>query len=265
MFQLPESFPPVTGLGVPRLWFPVKNRSQTGSLVFCLLLLGVSCLVFFYGLYDTFRAYQQHGPAMIDNHFIVPALVALALFVLGLLAGWRAYVNWNKGVAVYEKGFVLRDRKGAHPWTWEEVASLTEAVTRHYANGIYTGTTHVYTLISRRNERLVLSDLFKQVEELAQAIEQATFPILYDRAAAQYNRGQTLLFGPVAVNKAGLRIGKKIYPWLEVEEVSVHRGVLKVSKKDGSWLSGASAPAASIPNLRVLLSIIHQLVGVKTG
>jgi hypothetical protein len=40
---------------------------------------------------------------------------------------------------------------------------------------------------------------------------------------------------------------------------------LKVSKKDGGWFSGASAAAASIPNLRVLLAIIHQVVGVKAG
>jgi hypothetical protein len=48
-----------------------------------------------------------------------------------------------------------------------------------------------------------------------------------------------------------------------VKEVSIHQGILKVSRKDGGWFSGASAAASVIPNLRVLLAIIQQLVGLK--
>lgn len=264
-FQPPESFPPVTGLGAPRAWFPVKNWNRTGNLVICLLLLSASCLVLAYGLYDTYLAIQQRGPALIDDKLTVPALIAFVLFLLGLLAGWGAYANWNKGVVIYERGFAIRDRKGVRTWVWEDVSSFMATVTRHYTNGIYTGTTHVYTLISRRNERVVLSDIFKGVEQLAQSIEQSIFPILYDRAAAQYNGGQTIIFGPVSISKAGIQIGRKNYPWPEVREVSIHQGILKVTKKDGGWFSGASAMASSIPNLRVLLSIIHQVVGVKAG
>jgi hypothetical protein len=50
-----------------------------------------------------------------------------------------------------------------------------------------------------------------------------------------------------------------------VKEVSIHQGILKVSRKDGGWFSGASAAASVIPNLRVLLSIIDQVTGVKAG
>jgi hypothetical protein len=74
-----------------------------------------------------------------------------------------------------------------------------------------------------------------------------------------------LIFGPVAVSKAGIQIGKKTSPWMDVKQVSVQRGILKVAKKDGGRFSGASAAAASIPNLGVLLAIIHQTVDAKTG
>jgi hypothetical protein len=74
-----------------------------------------------------------------------------------------------------------------------------------------------------------------------------------------------LIFGPVAVSKAGIRIGKKTYPWMDVKQVSVQRGILKVAKKDSGWFSGASAAASVIPNLSVLLNIIYQVVGLKTG
>lgn len=263
--QLPEAFAPVLGLGAPKAWFPIKPRRRVGNLVMFFLLLGGACLLFFYGLYDTYLAYEQHGPAMIDDILIFPTLIAVILFVLGALAGWSAYTNWNKSVAVYEKGFVLSNRKGVQSWVWEDVVSFTAAVTRHYTNGIYTGTTHIYTLVDKRGERLVLGDAFKEVEQLAELVEQSIFPLLYDRAASQYNSGQTLVYGPVAISKAGIVIGKKTYPWTDVQQVSIQHGILRVSKKDGGWFSGASAAASTIPNLRVLLSMIDQVIGVKAG
>jgi hypothetical protein len=103
------------------------------------------------------------------------------------------------------------------------------------------------------------------VEELAITIQDAITPILFNQAAQQYNAGQLLAFGPVTIGKDGIRIGKKTYPWVEVQQVSVQQGILKVSQKEGGWFSGARVSAAVIPNLNVLLNIIHQVVGLKTG
>jgi hypothetical protein len=262
---IPEAFNATFGLGAAREYFPVTNFRRWGNLVLFFLLLGGALLLFLWGLYDTSLAYQAHGPAMIDDHLIAPLLFAALLFVLGLLAGWSAYANWNKGLAVYEKGFAVRDRKGIQSWHNEELVSFTAAVTRHYTNGIYTGTTHVYTLLNKRNEKIVLSDVFKKVEQAAQMIENSSFQLRYAPASQAYNSGQTVVFGPVAINKAGIVIGKKTYPWAEVKLASIQQGYLKITKKDGGWFSGASAPAASIPNLRVLLSIIDQVVGLQAG
>ncbi len=202
---------------------------------------------------------------MIDDKLPVPLGFAFVLFSFALLAGWGAYANWNKAVVVYERGFAYRDRKGIRIWRWEDVVSMTSAITRHYHSGIYTGTTHIYTLHNRKNRRLVLSDSMRKVEELAKNIDEGIFPLLYARAADGYNAGQVIAFGPVTINTAGISIGRKTYPWPDVKEVSIRKGILKVSRKDGSWFSGASALAATIPNLRVLLAIIHQVVGLKTG
>jgi hypothetical protein len=263
--KIPAAFLSVIGLGAPRGYFPVKKWNRWGSLVFSFVFLAGALLVLIIGIYDTYVAYQQHGTAMIDDKLTTPLAITLILFVLGVLAGWRAFANWNKGVAVYEHGFAYNDRKGIQVWRWDGVLSMTSAITRHYTNGIYTGTTHVYKLYDRQNQRLVLSDSLSKVEELAQNIDDSIFPLLYPRAADQYNTGQTVIFGPVAISKAGIVIGKKTYPWTDVKEVSIQRGVLKVSRKEGGWFSGASASAAAIPNLRVLLTIIHQVVGLKAG
>ena len=264
--QYPQEFSSsVINLGTPVRYFPVKNLNRIGSLVaFFIFLIGAVGL-FFYGIYSAYSSYQKHGISIVDDKLIVPVIIAIVLFLLGILAGWSAFDNWNKGVLLYGQGFALRSRKGVKTWRWDEIVSMTAAVTRHYTNGIYTGTTHAYTLFNRQSEKLVLNDIFKKVEELAEAIGQNLFPLLYERAAQEYNEGKLLTFGPVTTSKAGIQIGKKVYPWTEVKDVSIHQGTLKVSKKDGGWFSGATASAAAIPNLRVLLAIIDQVVGLKTS
>ncbi len=263
--QIPRQFISATGLGAPQAFFPVKKWNRVGNLVVCLGLLAAAGLVLLNGLYIAYLASEQNGPAMIDDKLPIPLLIAFILAAFGLLPGWGAYVNWKKGVVVYERGFAYFDRKGLQVWNWENVVSMRSAITRHYTNGIYTGTTHVYTLYDRLNLRLVLSDSIYKVEEFARLIDESIYPRLYQLAADQYNSGQSIVSGPVAISKEGITISRKTYPWTEVKEVAINRGVLKVSRKEGGWFSGASAPASSIPNLRVLLTIIHQVVGLKAG
>ena len=260
----PEAFSTeVAGLGIPKRYFPIKKLNRIGSLVASFIFCGGAVLVFVYGIYIAYVAYQKHGLALIEDKLTVPVIIAFGLFLLGVAAAWSAYVNWNRGVGLYERGFAFCNRKGIWIWRWENIGSLTSVVTRHYTNGIYSGTTHVYTFLNKQNERLVINDAFAKVEELVEAIEKNIFPLLYERTAQQYNDGQVLAFGSVTVSKAGIQIGKKTYPWTDVKEVSIHQGILKVTRKDGGWFSGANASAAAIPNLRVLLTIINQVVGLK--
>jgi len=263
--QIPEAFTSVMGLGAPREYFKVKEINRIGSLIISILLIVGTGILVLYGVYEAYIWSQQYGPAMIDDKLIGPLVAGGIMLLFGALAAGSAYANWNRGVMVYEHGFAYNDRKGMQTWQWINVVSITTAITRHYHNGIYTGTTHVYTLFNNQNEKLIFNDVFKKVEDLARNIEQGVYPILYERAAQAYNSGQTLTFGPVAINRGGIVIGKKTYPWTDVKQVSVQNGYVKVSKKDGGWFSGASASAAVIPNLKILLSIINQVVGIKAG
>jgi hypothetical protein len=252
-------------LGAPKRYFPVKKLYRAGSLAAFFLLLVCSALVFLKGLSITYLAYQKHGPAMIEASLMAPGIIALVLFLAGLAAGWWTYANRTNGMLVCERGFAIHDRKGLRLWHWEEIVSMTAAVTRPFLSGMSTGMTHAYRLINRQNQRLVFGDGTAEVEELAMLIQEAIFPRLYDEAAQQYNAGRELFFGRVIISKGGIQIGNKTYAWVEVQQVSIQQGVLKISPKDGKRRGGISAQASGIPNLNVLLNIIHQVVGLKTG
>lgn len=206
---------------------------------------------------------NRYGPAIRDRTIqqtLVPAAVIGGIMVIiGLLVLWNTYRNWNLAAAVYQDGFAVSNHAGVQSYRWTDVASLTSAITRRYTNGVYTGTTHIYTLVDRQGRKTVLNDSMPDVEALAESIEKGIFPHLYQAAADAYNYGKPVAFGPVVISKQGAQIGKKMYAWKDIGRVTLDKGYLKIARKDGGWFSGASAPAAAIPNLPVLLSILQQV------
>jgi hypothetical protein len=264
--QIPDVFSEVFGLGAPKALYPAKKGSRWGALMVMLILFLGSGVALLWGAYNAYTRYLKFGPAIVVSSLTGPWILAGVLFLIGLVVSWNAFSNWKKAAVVYQHGVAYRDRKGLYAWRWDEFGSLASAVTKHYTNGIYTGTTHIYTLINRDGEKFVLNDTIANVEELAAEIRQNIFPLLYDIYAEAYNDGKTCTFGPVKLNKTGgIQVGKKNYHWDEVEQVAMQEGKLSVKKEGGGWFSGASATAAAIPNLEVMLSIIDQVVGLETS
>jgi|WetSurMetagenome_2_1015567.scaffolds.fasta_scaffold295671_1 hypothetical protein len=262
---IPEPFSAnVIDLGVPKRFFPIRKMNRVGNLVIAIIFLVAALVAFLIGIYNAVMAYQVHGLAVAEDKLVASAIIALILFFLACLIGWSAYVNWNRGVVLYERGFAIRDRKGIQNWHWTDINSIKIRITRHYTNGIYTGTSHEYTLINKQDQKLVINDAFSKVQELAEAIEQNLYPLLYGPAAEQYNNGHLLVFGPVNIDRTGVHIGKRNISWQDVKEISLKQGMLRVNLKNGGLMSNASVPVASIPNLHVLLAIINQVVGLKT-
>ncbi|MFH1909311.1 MAG: DUF6585 family protein [Chloroflexota bacterium] len=263
--QLPVAFSSLSSLGGAVDFFPLRKGRRWASLILALVLLIGSVGVLLYGIYMAYLGWQRYGAAVVGETLFCPLVIAACLFLLSLIFAWIAYTNWAKAIALYQNGFAYKDRRGLRLWRWKDVAALRMAVTRHDLFGINTGTTHAYTVENRNSSRLALNDSFSRVEELARVIEEKTFPSLFEQAAQQYNAGRNLTFGLVMVNQAGIQIGKKSYAWGEVQQVTVQRGYLHIARKEGGLFSGAKTALASIPNLRVLLSLISQVVRVKAG
>ncbi len=265
MLPIPDSFRSVTGLGGPKQYYPVRRSSKWGNLIWALIFWLIAAAIFLYAAYDGYTSYQAFGPAILAKT-VIPWLIGSGLFFLvGVFFIWGAFSNWKKAVVIYDNGFGYMDRKGLQTTRWEDINSITSAVTRHYTNGIYTGTTHTYTILKRDQTRLVINDAIQKVEEVATKIRTSVYPLIYPAYAQSYNNGKPLSFGPVVLSKAdGIQIGKKSYPWDQVAKVTIHQGFVQVAKKGGGWFSGASAAAATIPNLEVMLSILDQVVGVAT-
>jgi hypothetical protein len=263
--QVPEQFSSVYELGRPTAKFPTGNASRWASAVTGVLLLGGAALTVIYGVYDVYVQTAKYGPAVFERTISAPACIAVLLFLIGAGLAISAFLNWNKAVVVYEKGLAYNDRRGLQFWRWEDVNHFFIAVTKHYYNGIPTGTTYVYTLKKADGSQIKLDNKFTKIQELGKMIQKNVFPFQYERLTQSLKNGQTVTLGAVALDKDGIAIGKKTFPWVEVEQVDIQAGFVSVKKKDGGWFSGASAPVASIPNLEAMLAVVDQVVKVKAG
>jgi len=262
---IPERFSSVMGLGAPTALYPAKNSARWGYAIFGLLLLAGTALTVLYGIYEVIVQTDKHGPAVFQDTITPPACIAGLMFLFGAVLAFSAIQNWNRAVVLYEKGLAYTDRKGLQAWRWEEVSLFFIAITRHYSYGIRTGTTYVYTLRKMDGSQIRLDNAFAKIQELGGVVQQKVFPAQYERLAQALKNGQTVTLGTVGLNNQGLTIGKKNFPWTDVEQVGIQRGFVSIKKKDGGWFSGATASVASVPNLEAMLAVVDQIVKVKAG
>lgn len=264
--EIPKQFSQLRALGVPLEVFKAK-----ASLGFQITAAGVLLIAFggltAYAVYLFYDMWSQNYYQPVIIEAVLPWVIgAGATLLLTLLVFWQIYASSKKAAVVFENGFAFSDRKGVKAWKWEQVESVTANIVRNYTNGIYVGTSHTYSLVSSAGEKLVINDSLKDVENFYTHLQNKTLQPRYQRLADQYNQGSKVSFGPVAISKQeGLQIGKKTFPWDEIEQVAIDKGVLSVKKKGGGWFSGATATSGTIPNLHVLLSIIDQVIGLKAG
>lgn len=189
--------------------------------------------------------------AFFGGCFIVGAIY---FFLYGTI-----YRNWC--VYVFEHGFLCKKgNQTPQPFRWDQIEAIWYQVTRHYRNGIYTGTTHRYKVRRRDGHEVVLNDRFTQVGKLGDTISNQVTRTLLPQVIAAYNAGQTITFGPLSVNRQGLtNILGKLLPWSEITGIDIQRGYVAV-RQAGKWLKWSNQPVASIPNVFVFIAMVKSLL-----
>lgn len=184
-----------------------------------------------------------------------------------VLVGWAMIENWlrtrNRSVSLTRDGLIYNKNGTLTTVRWDEIAGVWQNITRRYYNGVYTGTTHVYTLQTYDKKKLTFNDTLKNVEELGNTIQKEVSNRHLPRAMETYNSGGTVSFGTVSVNRLGLTKGDKTLPWNEIQGVQIKKGYIQI-KKQGKWLNWANIPVSAIPNMLVFLTLVDRIVGIST-
>jgi hypothetical protein len=247
----------VIGLGGLKAEYKNAGRGRWIGLIFgvlCLLATPVLLLVTAFVAYQT---YNESGLYKVLDNAIVPLIGALIAFVIGAAVVISAWRNWRLAAALFDNGVAYQSRTGVQQVNWADVTAVWQRVTRHYTNGVYTGTTHVYTLQTNTGQKIVLDDrLGKGIEELGKAVQRGASNTLFPKYYSAVQNGQRVDFGPLAMDNQKLYAGKKELPWGEIKAVKISKGQISI-QKDKGWFSWASVTVPQIPNFL----IFYELVG----
>ncbi len=256
-------FATVIGLGALKSEHTPKGVGRWFNLIFgagCALM-GPGSLVLALALgYD---AYTRHGLARVDNAIFPPLIVGAIGFGLGALILWEAWNNWGIQANLYEHGFAYYSRKGLQPVRWDQVEAVWQAITKHYRNGVYTGTTYIYTVKTTDNRKLVLDNKLPRIEELGKAVQASVTDVLWPKYIATLQAGQKLTFGPLALDSTSIYSGNKVLRWDEIESIKLQQGNLSVKKKNGGWFNWASASVPQIPNFYIFYNLVSRFAKME--
>ncbi len=256
-------FQSVIGLGPLKAEYANRGRGRWVTLAFGLLCVLAAPVLVLLAAYLGYNAYNNFGVRRVDNAIIPPLCFAAGALALGVLILFSAWRNWSTAAALFENGLAYNNRQGVRQMRWDEVDAVWQNVTRHYTNGVYTGTTHVYTVKSADGQKIILNDsLGKNVETLGKEIQRNAANALFPRYWQSLQNGQRLQFGPLGLDREKLYAGTKEVRWDEIQAVKIDKGRISV-KKDKGWFNWATATVPQIPNFYIFYELVGRFSKVE--
>jgi WD40 repeat protein len=280
---LPEGLPEdLYYLGKPTAVFagnrygPLRRLTETG-----ILLALISLSVYWVALQitplieaDRFRltGWQIAGFGMIAFFFVMVLLVlwdyrrvtclhTAAVFPDRLVCiakrGKTLYFSYRWGQLLERPGRVV-----AFPW--DEVDGITQQATIiQDLDG--PRIQHRYTIRRRDGEQLSVRGGFSFPElslvQLGDVVQREVARRRLPQAVTQYQRGETVDFGALSVNREGLGFAGRLAPWHEVECLTIEEGKVKIGSKEGLG-TVTVAEVGRVENLFVLLGLVRDWVDV---
>ncbi len=230
------------------------TRSQLLGTIFGVLLTVGGGIAGLYGLLHPKMANDDRmGMTVIGGICFLVGLIAIEAMVR--LIGLRVTVDAN-GLTHIQNGRTTSMR-------WDDISTVWQSITKRYTNGIYTGTTYLYTVQANDGKKLKLTNSLNRVEKLGNTIQNEVSKRHFPRALETYNSGGTVSFGNLTLNRMGLTRGSDTLAWSEIQGVQMQKGYMEI-KKQGKWLRWAKIPVSSIPNLFVFLTLMDRIIGINT-
>ncbi len=255
----PDSpFASVIGLGTRKAEYSAAGRGRWAPVVFGVLMLAAAPVLLVVAAYVAYTDMTTRGTLRMWENAPLPLIFGLGAGFLGIIVLFSAWRNWRLAAALYENGVAVMGQKGLQQFAWADVTGVWQQVTKHYTNGVYTGTTHRYTVQLNTGEKIVLDDrLGKKVEELGNAVQTGVTNTLFPRYWQSLQTGQRLEFGPMALDREKLYAGKKELRWDEIKAIKLDKGVMSV-RKDKAWLNWSTVAVPQIPNFFVFLEMVGR-------
>lgn len=201
-------------------------------------------------------------PKMITDERISLTVIGAICLLIGLIAIEAMVRLRDLRVTVDANGLTHTQNGRTTSVRWDEISTIWQSITKRYTNGVYIGTTYLYTLQTTDGQKLKFTNSLKNVEKLGETIQNEVTRRVFPQAINTYNSGGTGSFGNLVVNRMGLTREGETLVWNEIQGVQVQKGYLEI-KKQGKWQRWARIPVSSISNLLVFLALVDRIIGIN--
>lgn len=183
---------------------------------------------------------------------------ALLFFAMAIYLFYTVVQAINQRIYLFQQGIVIDKGNQVQVLPWNQVAEIWQSVTRNYRNGIYTGTTYIYTLRRADGYQIKLNNMTKHIAELGPIVAQGITRELIPRALYAIRSGQTLTFARLTVNLQGISNGREFLPWSQILAVDVKRGWVTI-RRVGVSRAWSTITVAKLPNFLVFTTIANEM------
>lgn len=247
-------------LGEIKQVYRVRRNLRRNPLTLALVLCGAGILAWIVAAGRGLVAYIEYGPLLVGRWLSTPFLIGLSLIALAAVFAYRAWRAARLRIRLHAGGLaVVRGRRG-RALLWDDVRALWSRAVRTGLPGL-PGRLHFRLEIEARDgKRLRLDDRLEDFASLAEAVKGLVYPPLLEASSRAFNEGQTLHFGPIHLNRAGITDHRSLsYPWDTVSEARLASGRLVIRASREGKPTEVSIPAHRIPNVEVCTQLIEEI------
>ncbi|MFB9835888.1 DUF6585 family protein [Actinoallomurus acaciae] len=185
-------------------------------------------------------------------------------------------------VYVFQEGsvFLPTDENRAAAFRWSDITMFIQSVTRVTSGNVpkYVRYQYLFACADGNQYRAdaranILGNERCGLEEFGRIVNPLVTAVQLPMMRAALGRGEAVTFGPLAIERDGIRKDrKKLLPWAEFEELKITsgQGILMpngdvVVRRRGKRLNWFRWEASKIPNLGALLTLTAEVSGQATG
>jgi hypothetical protein len=206
-----------------------------------------------------------------EDLIVVGAIAAAAFLLPGLLALAWVLRRYRRAVTLCAGGLLVADARGnVRSLAWHDVNGVTHKILRVVERPMLgeaqeVGVRDEYTLFLRNQEQVHLDYHFADVEALGQAVLEQTTAALLPGMRQALHAGQSLGFGPIAIDRHRIHVGGNSLGWEEVSSLEWKTGVLAAERaylhvnRGGAWMAWAKVPVDEVVNYTVLMALAREL------
>jgi hypothetical protein len=212
----------------------------------------------------TLLAITRYGPAVLSAWTTPWLLASSLLLTLGGVSLLRAAWLESLFVSPTRSGLVhqLRLRKlrlHTEFLPWEDVRAI-HAGTIRYGLGRWTwGRRNLLRLVDRQGASLSLPASLAGLDRVGAHVKARAYPTLLAEGRERFNKGESLTFGPLRLDRNGLVVKRRAVAWDNLESAVVDGGILRLTIRRGNRTRIIQLPVWKIANLDLCLQILQHL------